>query len=173
MIGHLHDMMFDRNGDCLLTVSTREQCGELFDELKDCEVEVTIKKARKKRSLDANAYAWVLMDKLAAVLGYKKEDIYRYAIRNIGGNSDTVCVQNRAVERLRESWSRNGIGWVSEIMPSKIDDCTNVILYYGSSTFDSYQMSRFIDLLVQDCKSCGIETMPPDKLEALLNEWAA
>lgn len=171
MIGRLHDMAFDRHGGCLLTLSTPENCGELFDELKDCEVEISIKKARKRRSLDANAYAWVLMDKLAAKLGEKKEEIYRHAIRDVGGNSDIVCVQLRAVDKLRESWSRNGIGWVSDTMPSKIDGCQNVILYYGSSTFDSSQMSRFIDNLVQDCKAIGIETMPPDRLNALLEEW--
>ena len=47
----------------------------------------------------------------------------------------------------------------------------NVILYYGSSTFDTRQMSRLIDNLIQDAKAVGIETMPPDKLAALLGEW--
>lgn len=171
MIGHLHDLAFDRNGGCLLTLSTPEDCGALFDELKDCEVEISIKKARKKRSLDANAYAWVLIDKLSVASDIPKSEVYQRAIREIGGNSDIVCVQDRAVDKLRESWSRNGLGWISETMPSKLDGCTNVILYYGSSTFDSAQMSRFIDGIIQDCKAVGVETMPPDRLEAMLGQW--
>lgn len=46
-----------------------------------------------------------------------------------------------------------------------------MILYYGSSTFDTRQMSRMIDNLIQDARSVGIETMAPDKLAALLGEW--
>lgn len=48
-----------------------------------------------------------------------------------------------------------------------------MILYYGSSVFSSSTMSRLIDNLIQDAKAVGIETMPPDKLAALLGEWEA
>lgn len=142
-----------------------------MDDLRGKDVEVTIKKHRQKRSLDANAYAWVLMDKLAAAVGRPKMEIYKDAVLEVGGNTDIVCVQDRAVDKLRESWSKNGAGWLTETMPSKIDGCTNVILYYGSSSFDTAQMSRLIDNLVQDCIAVGIETMSPDKLNALLGGW--
>ena len=75
---------------------------------------------------------------------------------------------DRAVERLRESWEKNGIGWITETLDSKLDGCTNVILYYGSSTFDTKQMSVFIDSIVQDAKALGIETMTPQELEGLM-----
>lgn len=171
MTGKLEGLMFLPDGRTGLTVSVNEDCRQLFDDLKNEDIDITIKKHRQKRSLDANAYAWVLMDKLAEKLGYKKEDIYRYAVRNVGGNTDTVCVKHEAVNRLIEQWQKNGLGWVADVVPSKIEGCTNVILYYGTSTFDSYQMSRFIDSLVQDCKDLGIETMPPEKLKGLLEEW--
>lgn len=171
MTGKLEGLMFLPDGRTGLTVSVNEDCRQLFDDLKNEDIDITIKKHRQKRSLDANAYAWVLMDKLAECLGYKKEDVYRYAVRNVGGNTDTVCVKHEAVNRLIEQWKKNGLGWVADLAPSKIEGCTNVILYYGTSTFDSYQMSRFIDSLVQDCKDMGIETMPPEKLKGLLNEW--
>ncbi len=159
------------DGDSRLTISTREDVRGLFDDLHDFDVEVTVKRYRKRRSLDANAYAWVLMDKLAAATGRKKDEIYLDAVRNVGGNTETVCVVDRAVDRLREAWSRNGIGWPTEVFPSKLDGCTNVVLYYGSSTFDTAQMSRMIDGIVQDCKSLGIETMTPAQLAGLLEGW--
>ena len=135
--------------------------------LYDCE----IKEHRQKRSLDANAYAWVLMDKLAEATNIPKEDIYREAIRNIGGNTETVCVQKKAADRIRSAWSKNGLGWLTEETPSKLDGCMNVILYYGSSTYDVVQMSRLIDNLVTDCKALGIETLPPEKLAAMTEDW--
>lgn len=136
------------------------------------EGEYTITKAKKKRSLDANAYAWVLMDKLAAELRISKEEIYRNAIRNIGGNSEIVCVPDKSIDKLKQIWERNGLGWQVETMPSKLKGCVNAVLYYGSSAYDTTQMSILIDRLVQDCKSVGgIETMPPDKLNGLLEAW--
>lgn len=167
----LHDMAFTRNGETVLSVVTRADCRTLFDELHDEDVSVTIKKHRAKRSLDANAYAWVLMDKLAEAVGVPREAIYREAIKNVAGNSEIVCVRTNAVEKLCEGWKRNGLGWQTDIFPSKIDGCTNVVLYYGSSAFDTAQMSRLIDNIIQDCKTAGIETMPSDKLDALLEAW--
>ena len=61
--------MLARDGGCVLTITTRENIGAMFDELHDTDVDVTVKKHREKRSLDANAYAWVLMDKFAEARG--------------------------------------------------------------------------------------------------------
>ncbi|MEE0969190.1 MAG: hypothetical protein U0M06_07480 [Clostridia bacterium] len=145
---------------------------QLVDDMNQCEkLSIEIKPYRARRSLDANAYAWVLMDKLAEKLNESKENIYREYIRNIGGNSELVCVKNKAVERLREAWAKNGIGWQTETMPSKIEGCTIVILYYGSSTYDTAQMSRLLDLITQDCKLQGIPTETPDEIARLKALW--
>ena len=47
---------------------------------------VEIKEKKEKRSREANAYAWVLLDKISEKLHIPKEDIYRDLIKNIGGN---------------------------------------------------------------------------------------
>ena len=130
-----------------------------------------IKERRKKRSLDANAYFWVLVDKLAAATGEKKEDIYRRSIREIGGVSDTVCVTDKAVNKLMEIWSSRGLGWFCESFQSKIPGCTNITLYRGSSTFDTAQMARLIDNVIQDCDAVGIDTMTPKERALLLDDW--
>jgi hypothetical protein len=140
-------------------------------EMQEKKYEVVIKEYKQRRSLDANAYCFVLLDKLAEALHEPKESLYRGYIKEIGGNSEVVCVLDSAVDKLRQGWERNGLGWQTDTMPSKIDGCTNVILYYGSSTYDTAQMSRLIDLIIQDCKACGIETLPPERLAAMMNEW--
>lgn len=132
---------------------------------------IEVKEHRKKRSLDANAYFWNLADKLAAVLHIAKTELYKIYIREIGGNSTTVCVQDKAVKTLVNGWGHNGLGWVTDTTKSKIDGCTNVILYYGSSVYDTAQMSRLIDLIVQDCKEYGIETESPAELQRLVDAW--
>lgn len=132
---------------------------------------VEVKEYRPRRSLDANAYCWVLLDKLAEKTGVPKSDIYRNLIREIGGNNDTVCCVERAVDKLCESWHKNGMGWQAEVGDSKLDGCKTVTLYYGSSTYDTRQMSRLIDLVVQECQQQGIETKTPRELALLKEEW--
>ena len=133
--------------------------------------EATIKVHRKRRSLDANAYAWTLIDKLAAAVNLPKEEVYRRAIKQIGGVSDTMCVQNKAVETLCNGWHRHGLGWLTELYPSKIAGCTNVVLYYGSSVYDQAQMSRLIQNIKGDCDSLGIPTKTPDEIAKLVSLW--
>lgn len=155
-----------------LEVNELNDFKQLVDDMNGLEkLSIEIKPFRKRRSLDANAYAWVLMDRLAEKLRDTKENIYREYIRNIGGNSEMVCVKNNAVERLREAWQKNGIGWQTETVKSKLEGCTNVILYYGSSTYDSAQMSRLLDLIIQDCKEQGIPTETPDEIARLKSLW--
>lgn len=137
------------------------------------EYTLTIKEKKKRRSLDANAYAWVLMDKLASQLHESKEAIYKSYIKEIGGNSEIICIKAEAADKLCGAWERNGLGWQTDTMPSKLKGCTNVVLYYGSSVYDTEQMSRLIDLILQDCETFGIETKDPAELERLVQEWGA
>ena len=168
----LESLTMSLEGDYLITLKTRDRAiVEAYNDLRDNPVSVEIKRWRERRSLDANAYCWILLDKLAAQRGLTKTEVYREAIRGIGGVSETVCVTNKAVDRLMQSWSHNGLGWFAETMPSKIPGCTNVILYCGSSTYDTHQMSALIDHIVQDCKAVGIETKTPQELAAMMNEW--
>lgn len=171
MLGTLKDLTINRDGSQNITITVQNDLRPVFDGLVGGQVDVEIKRHHKKRSLSANAYAWVLTDKIAAATNQPKIDVYRETIRNIGGVSDIVCAQDRAVDALRSGWEAHGIGWVTDTIPSKLDGCTNVILYYGSSTYDTQQMSRLIELLVQEAKALGIETMTPKELERLREEW--
>lgn len=170
-MARLLDLSVGLNGRQRLTIELDSDFRSEFDELHDTEVDVKVTKHRVKRSLDANAYAWVLVDKIAQKRRMSKAEVYRNAIREIGGVSEVVCIQNRAVKTMKDVWTRNGIGWQVEEMESKIEGCTNLILYKGSSVYDSRQMSALIDSLVQDAKSIGIETRPQWEIDSLLKEY--
>ena len=156
----------------MLEVNERNDFEMLVDDMRDKDkLSIEVKPYKAKRSLDANAYFFVLADKLAEKLNTTKEEIYRNAIKEIGGVSETVCVKNQAVERLCEGWSHNGIGWVTDTFPSKIEGCTNVILYYGSSSYDSAQMHRLLDMITQDCTEQGIPTETPNEILKMISLW--
>jgi len=143
-----------------------------FDALKGIKLSVALKKWYKKRSIDSNAYAWLLIGKLSEVLKITPVEVYRQAIKDIGGNYVTVPISNEAKDTWIKNWRSHGIGWVcEELGESKIDGYTNIISYYGSSTYDSAQMARLISLIVDECKTQGIETMTPQELKALCDRW--
>lgn len=129
-----------------------------------------VKEVKRRRSLDSNAYAWVLLGKLQDKLHIAKEDIYKSLIKEIG-SYEVIPVKNEAVERFRQAWSKNGLGWITETTKSKLEGFTNVIAYYGSSTYNTSEMSRLIELIVQECKQQDIETMTPNELNSLLESW--
>ena len=168
MTGTLKEMTRNMDGSWNLTVTVGGDCRAVWDKYHDKKVDVDVKKHREKRSLDANAYCWVLIDKITEKMRMDKADVYREAIRDIGGVSEIVCVQDKAVDKIRQGWEQNGIGWQTDTMKSKIEGCTNVVLYYGSSTYDTKQMSALIDHIVQDAQSLGIETLTPRELETMM-----
>lgn len=173
MKGHLIDFSFGYNRKQRFTIELDGDFRETYDALKDCPVEVAVKKYREKRSLDANAYMWVLIDKLAVATGIKKRDIYFDGLRNVGGNTRHYCGIPEAIDDLCNLWAvqgSTGWGWPYDRYPSKLEGCENVKLFYGSSTFDTATMSRMIDHLVQDCEAAGVETMPPEQLASLFGE---
>ena len=75
MIGKLKDLLRLSGGEWLVSFTTRDDPGQMFDDLKDVAVKVEVKKASKHRSLSANNYAWVLIDKIAEVTGKTVTDV--------------------------------------------------------------------------------------------------
>ena len=137
------------------------------NETYDC----SIKLHRDRRSLDANAYAWVLMDKLAEALNTTKEELYIQKVREIGPYKDFTLTEDEA-KTFRVAWERLGTGWPTEQVDYTKDGERVVIrAYYGSSQYNTKQMSRLIDSIVEDCKSVGVETLPADKLDAIKEDW--
>ena len=96
----------------------REVINWALEQDKDKQLEIKLYKPR--RSLDSNAYCWLLLGKLQDALKIPKEEIYRDLIKNIG-SYEIVPVKNEAVERFRTAWSKNGLGWVTETMKSKLE----------------------------------------------------
>ena len=132
---------------------------------------IIIKQHRKKRSLDANAYLWTLCQKLAETLHSTKEEIYIRHIRDVG-QFEILPIREDAVETWIRNWNSRGLGWVAELQDdSKLQGYKRVINYYGSSVYDTREMSVLIDSVAQEAKEQGIDTMTPDEIERLKSEW--
>lgn len=165
-------LTFDLDGNQTLVLGLYGDGRTVYEAYKDKMLTVSVKEYRKKRSLDANAYFWALCDRLAQHLKIPKEDIYKGYIRDVGGNSYISPVLLTEKDKAIRFWESRGLGWFCEdTETSKLPGCTNLIFYAGSSTFDTAQMSRLIDNIVQDCKAVGIETLTPEELARLKEDW--
>lgn len=171
MIGRLSGLTLNRDGTQNITVTVKADFSSEYDELKDKDINVEIKKYSQKRSLDANAYCWTIIDKIAEKTGIKKTEVYKNAIKEIGGVSTIICVKDIAADSLCRGWSEHGTGWMTEKTKSKIPGCTNVTLWYGSSVYDSKQMAALIDSVIQEAEQQGISTITEKEKEQLLGKW--
>ena len=178
MIGKLKDLHISRTGENILMISTRSDVGEMFDELKDYDVDIEIKRHREKRSRDANNYCWILCEKIADKLQNEdirqtKETVYREAIRHVGVYKDFPNMSPDNAKTLRAAWEALGTGWLTEQVDYSQDgENVTIRCYYGSSRYNTKQMSRLIDNLVQDCKELGIPTETPEEIERIKSLWA-
>lgn len=128
---------------------------------------VRVTQYREKRSLDANAYMWVLLDRMADVLNTTKDDLYIEVLGRYGVFTH-IIVKPHVVDRVKDEWRT-----VRELGEVTVNGNTGIQLqcFFGSSTYDTKEMSRLIDGVVSECKELGIETTTPDELRRMKEEW--
>lgn len=147
--------------------NSQEIMNWLFAQDKDKQWE--IKEHKKKRSLNANSYCWVLLQKLADKLNTTKEELYTKYIKE-KGIFRTITINNDAVSTICHSWGNQGIGWLYEVI-TRGKTTTDLILYYGSSSYNTKQMANFVDYIVEECKEQDIEILTPQEIESLKENW--
>ena len=121
---------------------------------------------RKKRSKNSNSYFWELLQKLCFELNIDVIQEYRKRVKELG-IFQTFVLDVKNLPTFIHLWENNGIAWFVEKVEEKEDKAT-INAYYGSSSYNSKQMSRLIDNLVQDCKSVGIQTLDDIEIEELI-----
>ena len=151
------------DGKQRLTLTLDGDFRNMYEEYKDKDIDIAVSKWSSKRSNDANRYLWVMCDKIASRMHTDKAEVYRDAIKHIGGVSDMVCVRNDAVDKLCQTWEKRGLGWQTDRLESKLDGCTNVVLYYGSSVYNKGQMRELIDNILYTAEELGIDTENPNQ----------
>ena len=151
-----------------VTFEINEDITASIDKIRDKMLNLTAKIHREKRSLDANAYAWVLMQKIAEAIHTDKWSVYLMMLERYSPFFTHIIVRPEAVERVMGEWRT-----VKVLGPIQVNGSSRIQLqcYFGSSTFDSKEMASFIDGIVSECKEMGIETLPPDEIERMRREW--
>jgi len=169
--GRLHNVSRDwitNQIQLTFTVNEASVISEI-DCIKDCEkLSIKANKYRKKRSLDANAYCWVLITKIAEVVESSKEEVYEEMIQKYGylyqdeeGYIPMTVKADVDIHKIPGHWKfvkSNG-------------KFSSYLMIKGSSEYDSGEMAKFIEQIIYEAKELGIETLPPDELKRMVTAW--
>lgn len=149
---------------------------EKVAELKDCEkLSIKVTKWRDKRSLDANAYFHVLVDKLRQAIGISFPACKNHLITSYGQieyieGEQVIIKTNLPPSRMEENETIH-------CKPVKVEIQAKEVWYYrvyrGSHTYDSREMALLIDGAVAECRLQGIETMTPEQIREMEAKWQA
>ncbi len=145
---------------------------EIYDKTKDADLNLEIKKWREKRSLSANAYFHVLVDKIAEKQNVSHQEIHNFMISRYG----------KVDAEIRNIIMADDIPWMEldtiHLRPTthtRMMDNGKLYRIYevmrGSHTYDTKEMSFLIDGVVHEAKQLGIETLPPAELERMKQQW--
>lgn len=160
--------------------STRVDTTEAIGLSREGALDVEIKKHRKKRGLDANAYYWKLASEVAEALHVSKPYIHNYLLREYGQieiidgqGVYMVLPDTETAQKAVDEAQSYHLKPTSQVKEGKdgIRYRTYMMLK-GSSRYDTREMSHLIDGLVSECKRMGIETLPPGELERMMAAYA-
>lgn len=162
-----------------LSINEKQEALNCYDNLRETEkLSFKIEEYKEKRSNAANNYMWLLCTKIAEErskdkVKVTKEDVYREEIRSLNVYYDDE-IEPEKVKWRCAAWSKIGTGWFAERVDFTQDGNKEIIrFYYGSSTYNTRQMSRLIDNIVQDCEALGIPTKTPDEIANMMSLWKA
>ena len=140
----------------------------------ETDYDYTIKEHKDKRSLNANAYAWQLMTKIADVMRLSKEQVYKSMLRDYGqpevdsdGKPIIITVRHDIKLLDKEDFYCKFVG------NGEVNDklFSHYMLLRGSSSYDTKEMAIFIDGIVEEAKQLDIETLTPDMLMEMKGSW--
>lgn len=121
---------------------------------------------KKKRSKNANAYFWELLQQLCEEMNIDVIAEYKSRVKELGIFRQWEIDRTNAPTFIK-MWESKGVAWFCEVV-EQIQDTVIINAYYGSSSYNSKQMSILIDNLVQDCREVGIQTLEDLEIEELI-----
>lgn len=164
-----------------ITFSTDQNIAEAAQIFSGKDVDVKLKQHKEKRSLDANAYYWCLLTKLARIHGWSNAEAHNRMLRDYG-QYERVEGQLIAVplpdtdqtEREVLSKVEYHLALSPKITVMKGETKRVYILLRGSSTYNTEEMARLISGLIEECRYSGIpdsEIMTPFEKQKLYEQY--
>ena len=124
-----------------------------------------VKPYRQKRSLNANAYAWTLMNEIANRLRTSKDEVYLEMLKRYGQCEVISVLSDIDISRFVKYYEEIGKGHVEG------KEFTHYRCYIGSSEYNSREMAILIDGIISEAEALGIDTLPTTAIERMKALW--
>lgn len=160
------ELAFTLSGGGKVTLTAPRQKLELLDKLDDKkDYVVEIKEHREKRSLNANAYAWLLIGKIAEKIKSTADEVYLIMLKRYGVSEMISVYSEIDMSHYLKYYEEAG----KSVLNGK--NFTHYKVYKGSSEFDTNEMSRLIDGIIDEAKELGIDTRTPEQIAEMTSLW--
>ncbi len=159
-----------------MTGNTQQVLMWLFDMDKDAVWDIEPHKERKGRSLNANSYFHVLVQKLAqaqqppvSLAKCKNMMIAAYGQPEYIDGQQAIIKSNVPAEKMQEiEYLHTALVKISE---ENGTECYFYRIYRGSHTYNTEEMQKLIAGTVQECQDAGIETATPNEIAKMIEVW--
>lgn len=169
--GYLKEITKDwKSGDFIISLGINEKITqEMVEEIQNCILTITLKKMRKKRSLDSNAYLWTLLTKIAEVVESSKDEVYEEMLQKYGylyqdENGEYIVMTLKSsidISKVDGHWK----------MYQSNGKFTAYLMIKGTSEYNVAEMQKFLNMVVLEAKELGIETATPDEIARMNALW--
>lgn len=145
------------------------------DALRGKDLDIVLKAHRDKRSLNANAYYWKLVERISDLLGASRPFVHNMLLRDYG--TLEVVAGHHVPVWLPDSPEADLLALESEdyhLKPTSRSKDVDGELFReylqikGSRRYDTAEMSALINGAVSEAESMDIEVLPPDELERMM-----
>ena len=150
-------VLSDKKGSIVSFIIPTYQAKSIDELNAELEYKLELTPIKSKRSLFQNKYMWALINEIAQIEGMDKDEVYCQIIKMANIKIEFIETIPEAIEKLRklfrviiERETRTSSKGVKTVML----EC-----YYGSSTFDTKEMSEFIERLMDYAQQVGINTV--------------
>lgn len=159
-----------------MTGNTQQVLMWLFDMDKDAVWDIEPHKERKGRSLNANSYFHVLVQKLAqaqnppiSLAKCKNMMIAAYGQPEYIDGQQAIIKSNVPAEKMQEiEYLHTALVKISE---ENGTECYFYRIYRGSHTYNTEEMQKLIAGTVQECQDAGVETATPAEVQKMIEVW--
>lgn len=176
--GRLTNISFSYVTGCpLLTFEMDKNAGippENFEQLMATEkLAIKVGKFTKKRSLDANAYFHVLVNKIAAKVKSSDDEVKKNLVCSYGtlakdddGNLIGATIPAGMSLDAFYPYTRN---YKTVYVGGK--ECNCFLFYKRTRDMDTKEFSRLLEGTISEAKNLGIETLSSEEVNSLLSQW--
>ena len=142
---------------------------------KEALYDLSLHKDVKKRSLNANNYFYLLITKIAEKQRLSLNEVHNMMLSSYG--YPYYMYYNIVYFILPDRVDVNKLEGVHLKATAKTQTLSNgelnrvYIVMRGSHTYNSAEMARLIDGVIQEAEALDIETLTPNQKEQMLQQW--